>query len=67
MIFFTKFIDCGHGYDISSQCPECEAQDDWIESEGGLDQCLNCGKYKTGNQLNRDQVCSKGCVNPNEY
>ena len=67
MSYFTKFIDCGHGYDIDSNCPECNILDDEIESSGGIDKCLNCGRYKSGNQLNKDQICSKGCQNPNEY
>lgn len=46
------------------ECDECDAI---IEENGGIDKCLNCGRYKSGNQLNRDQVCIKGCRNPNEY
>lgn len=54
---------CRHGCDAG----ECEACDDEIEAEGGIDKCLNCGRYKSGNQLNRDQVCKIPCRNPNEY
>jgi hypothetical protein len=58
---------CRHGVYYSSNCGECE-QEDWeIEQSGGIDKCLNCGRYKSGNQLNQDQVCKIGCVNPNEY
>lgn len=56
---------CRHGvFGFESACEECDAI---LEENGGTDKCLNCGRYKAGNQLNRDQVCTKGCVNPNEY
>ena len=54
---------CRHG-NLYSECDECDAE---IEQAGGIDKCLNCGRYKSGNQLNRDQVCKAGCTNPNEY
>lgn len=68
---FTDLIDdfdsidsfCRHGYK-ADQCDECDAI---IEADGGIDKCLNCGRYKSGNQLNKDQCCKRGCVNPNEY
>lgn len=62
---FSEYEDsfCRHGYRYDD-CPECDA----IEQEnGGIDKCLNCGKYKWGKDLNSSQCCSKGCVNPNEY
>lgn len=54
---------CHHGCDAG----DCEACDEEIEAAGGIDKCLNCGRYKSGNQLNRDQVCKIPCRNPNEY
>jgi len=57
--------DCGfcrHGYP-EHDCAECEAE---IEADGGIEKCLNCGRYKSGNQLNEHQVCKHGCRNPNE-
>ena len=54
---------CRHGVE-GDGCEECDAI---LEANGGVDKCLNCGRYKAGNQLNRDQVCRIGCVNPNEY
>lgn len=45
----------------------CELCDEEIEAAGGIDKCLNCGSYKTGNQLDKDQVCKIPCRNPNEY
>lgn len=41
--------------------------DEYIASRGDIDKCMNCGRYKYGDQLNAFQVCIKGCVNPNEY
>lgn len=68
---FTDLLDdsdssdsfCRHGYKYD-QCDECDAI---IEADGGIDKCLNCGRYKSGNQLNENQCCKRGCVNPNEY
>lgn len=54
---------CHHGNSYSD-CDECDAE---INEAGGIDKCLNCGRYKSGNQLNKDQVCKLGCRNPNEY
>jgi len=54
---------CQHGYP-HYECEECDAV---LEADGGIDKCLNCGRYKSGNQLNADQVCKAGCINPNEY
>jgi hypothetical protein len=52
----------------TSLCESCaEEVEAEIDSRGGIDKCMNCGRYKYGDQLNRYQVCSKGCVNPNEY
>jgi len=49
-------------------CISCAREmDDYIESQGGVDKCMNCGKYKTNNQLTEDQVCRRDCINPNEY
>lgn len=52
---------CRHGY-LTSSCDTCEEEDDM-----DIDKCLNCGRYKASSQLNEDQVCIAGCVNPNEY
>ena len=54
---------CMHGY-CSDNCPQC---DEYIESRGGIDKCMNCGKYMHGDQLNKDQVCKIPCRNPNEF
>lgn len=51
---------CRHGYK-HYDCAECDADCE------DIDKCLNCGRYKSSQQLNADQVCKKGCVNPNEY
>lgn len=33
-----------------------------------IDKCMNCGKYKATETLTYpDQVCEKGCINPEEY
>lgn len=56
-------IICQHGDELA----HCERCDEEIEAQGGIDKCLNCGRYKYGNQLDKDQVCKIGCVNPNEY
>lgn len=53
---------CQHGRE--NECDEC---DEILDECGGVDKCLNCGRYKAGSQLNSDQVCAKGCVNPAEY
>jgi hypothetical protein len=54
---------CEHG-NPTHDCNECDA---YINSRGDIDKCLNCGRYKFGDELNADQCCKKGCVNPNEY
>lgn len=59
----SQYDFCSHGNPID----KCEACDWELEQNGGIDKCLNCGKYKSGNSLNKDQVCKAGCVNPNEY
>lgn len=49
-------------------CEQCEEEiDQIIEDNGGLDKCMNCGKYKYGNQLNANQTCIRPCRNPMEY
>ena len=57
---FIEFVECRHGYDIDS-CEQCD-----LDTED-IDKCLNCGRYKSGWQLNEDQCCRIGCRNPNEY
>lgn len=54
---------CKHGY-LHYECDECDAI---LEASGGIDKCLNCGRYKSGNQLTQYQVCKIACRNPNEY
>lgn len=54
---------CSHG-NQRGDCDQCDAA---IEARGGIDKCLNCGRYKYGDQLSQHQVCASGCVNPNEY
>lgn len=57
---------CADGRD--DICINCAADEDAeIEANGGIDKCLNCGRYKHGNQLNQYQCCIKGCTNPNEF
>lgn len=42
--------------------------DEYINSRGGIDKCMCCGKYKYNDELTYPgQTCIKGCVNPNEY
>jgi hypothetical protein len=54
---------CHHGNPLA----ECDKCDEETEQRGGIDKCLNCGRYKFGDQLNQDQCCIKRCRNPNEY
>ena len=54
---------CHHGF-VADECDECDAI---LEENGGIDKCLNCGRYKSGNQLDEWQVCRVKCHNPNEY
>lgn len=54
---------CHHGK-RGADCEDCDAE---IDANGGIDKCLNCGKYKYGNELNEFQCCIRQCVNPNEY
>lgn len=53
---------CRHGNEL--ECEDCDAM---LDECGGIDKCLNCGKYKAGSQLDENQVCRIGCVNPAEY
>lgn len=53
-----------HHDNITASCIACDIE---IEEAGGIDKCLNCGRYKTGNQLDSNQVCKIRCRNPNEY
>lgn len=47
---------------------EREEEDAYIDSRGGIDKCMCCGRYKYNDELTYpDQTCIKGCVNPNEY
>lgn len=44
---------------------------DWEQSQLDdnieIDKCLNCGRYRATDKLNKDQVCLIPCRNPNEY
>lgn len=51
--------------DICADCAETE--DEEINSRGGIDKCLNCGRYMYGDQLDNNQCCVRGCRNPNEF
>lgn len=55
---------CHHGYYPAGECRKCDAE---IDAMGGIDKCLNCGSYKYGNELDKNQCCIKPCRNPNEY
>ena len=65
MFSFNGKYECHHG--IIGQCDECDIEDDEINERGGIDKCLNCGKYMYNDQLDRNQVCLIRCRNPNEY
>lgn len=58
---------CPHGVYKGYVGGYCKPCDDYEESRGGLDKCLNCGSYKFGDELNKHQTCKKPCKNPNEY
>lgn len=52
----------------SSYDYEDEYVEEYIDSRGGIDKCMNCGRYKYNDELSYPgQTCIKGCVNPNEY
>jgi hypothetical protein len=59
---------CPHGiYEglVGGYCKECDIEE---EKHGGIDRCMQCGKYVWSDSLTYpDQVCKKGCRNPNEY
>lgn len=61
------YSTCPHGIYkglVGGYCKACEYE----EKRGGIDKCMNCGKYKYNDELNYSpQVCKKGCRNPNEY
>lgn len=58
---------CYHGF-CSDTCNLCRtAEDELIEANGGIDKCMNCGKYKYNKEFNKDQVYIKPCRNPMEY
>ena len=62
----TPFYD---EYDDYAELVDNEDElDDYINSRGGIDKCMNCGKYRYNDELNYSpQVCMRGCKNPNEY
>lgn len=60
--------DYDYAGDTYKSPAEQEAEDDYIESRGGIDKCMNCGKYMYNDQLNYSpQVCKIPCKNPREY
>ena len=61
------YATCDHGVYKGLVGGYCKACDEYEEQRGGLDKCLNCGRYKWGDQLDKDQVCIRPCRNPNEY
>ena len=67
-IAYWDYAICGHGVYkgyVGVYCKECDKEE---EQHGGIDKCMNCGGYKWSDSLTYpDQVCKKGCVNPNEY
>lgn len=44
-----------------------ESYDDEDDDDMDIDKCLNCGRYKSGWQLDEYQCCKIPCRNPNEY
>jgi hypothetical protein len=56
-----KFIEWNKGWD-NAEIDRHQQEDE------DIDKCMNCGRYKASSTLTYpDQVCRKGCVNPNEY
>lgn len=53
-----------HHRNLLADCRECDKE---MDEQGGIEKCLNCGRIKYGNQLDKDQVCITSCRNPNEY
>lgn len=63
---FDDYLEsrCHHGNSYSD-CDECDEE---INARGGIDKCMNCGKYMYNDSLTYPgQTCIKGCRNPNEY
>lgn len=60
---FSTPILCHHNNEVD-HCRECDKE---MDAMGGIEKCLNCGRIKYGNQLDKDQVCIRPCTNPNEY
>lgn len=47
---------------------EREEAEAYVNSRGGINKCMCCGKYKYNDELTYPgQTCIKGCVNPNEF
>lgn len=44
-----------------------ERDEMYAESRGGVERCLNCGRYKYGDQLDKYSVCLAPCRNPREF
>ena len=61
------FGECEHGVYKGDEGGNCRACDKYEQKRGGIDKCLNCGRYKWGDELNEDQVCKRQCHNQNEY
>lgn len=61
------YATCPHGVYKGLLGGECKECDEYEEKRGGLDQCLRCGRYAWGDQLDKDQCHIKPCKNPAEY
>lgn len=64
---WEDYATCHHGIYkgyVGGFCNDCDKEE---EERGGLDKCLNCGRYCYGDQLNEHQIHIKPCKNPNEY
>lgn len=61
--------DSDYDYPDSIMSKEQEEElDDYVNSRGGIDKCMVCGRYKYGDELTGGyQHCIKPCRNPNEY
>lgn len=64
----ADYSTCEHGIYKGLLGGYCDACDKYEESRGGLDQCLQCGRYCWADQLDEHQVHKHGkCRNPAEY
>lgn len=64
---YPEYQTCEHGVYkgyIGGYCTKC---DEYEKQRGGLDQCMRCGRYCCGDELDKDQCHIKPCKNPAEY